>query len=198
MRGECPAAKGMPVWAGAGLLCLTALAAGLVVKASLFAADYSEHEIKAAYLYKFSEYVEWPKEVFPDDNAPFTIGILGTDPFGSVIDDAVKEKKAQGRAIVVKRATVAKELAECQTVFFGSSEDSQMKESLSAFEGRGVLTVGESDEFMQQGGMIRFVLVENNVRFEINVDSAHKAGLKISSQLLKLAKTVHSEGGGKE
>ena len=190
--------KFLRVRAGLGLLCLLALATTLAVKSSVFAADYSEHEIKAAYLYKFSEYVEWPKEVFPDDNAPFTIGILGTDPFGSVIDDAVKEKKAQGRSILIKRATAPKELTECQMVFVGPSEDSQMKESLSAFEGRGVLTVGESGEFMQQGGMIRFVLVENNVRFEINVDSAHKAGLKISSQLLKLAKTVHAEGGGKE
>lgn len=191
-RGKIAIGKAWPVLP---LLSGIVLIALLWLTLAVCAADYSEYEIKAAYLYKFSEYVEWPPDVFPDDKAPFSIGILGKDPFGRVLDDTIKGKKVQGRGIVIKRSNEAKDLTGCQMVFVSPPEDSQMKDSLGAFDELPVLTVGESEEFGRQRGMIRFVLVESNVRFEINADSARKAGLKISSQLLKLAKTQDAEEG---
>jgi hypothetical protein len=121
------------------------------------------------------------------------IGILGTDPFGTIIDKIVQDKKIGTRGFVVKRlkwGTDLKELKECKILFVGASEKAHMDELVQIVRGLPILTVGETPGFADRGGVIRFVLEDNRVRFEVNVLAARQADLTISSRLLTLARII--------
>ena len=150
-----------------------------------------EYPIKAAYLYNFSRYVQWPANAFPTAETPFVIGVLGSDPFGDVLDDIARTKKVEGRQIVVKQVASMSAYTPCHILFLPASADPQQKAAAIKM-GRGlpVLLVGESRDFAQQGGDINFFVEENKVRFEINPEAAKQARLRISSKLLSLAKIV--------
>lgn len=150
----------------------------------------SEHQIKAAFLSKFASFVQWPPEVFPSQESFVTIGILGEDPFGSTLDRIVAGKVVNGRKFEVRRFRGIRDIQDCHILFVSSSERHWMGEVLSALERRSILTVGDLDQFAQDGGVINFVMEGNKVRFEVNVGAADRAGLKISSKLLSLATTV--------
>ncbi len=142
--------------------------------------DSSEYLIKAGFIYNFAKFVDWPATAFAQPDSPIVIGILGTDPFGNLIDRIVENKKIGARGFVVKRlkwGTDFKELKECKILFVSASD-------------LPILTVGETPGFAERGGVIRFVLEDNRVRFEINVEAAHQADLTISSRLLTLARII--------
>lgn len=168
-------------------LCLAAAPAG-----------YAEHtlsreyEIKAAFLYNFLKFVEWPEEAYTDENSPGTICVLGADPFGEAFD-VIEGKTARGRSIRVRRIRGVAGAGECHILFIGSSEASRLKEVFRAAEGEGVLTVGETKDFARSGGAVNFFIKKDKVRFEINVDAVEKAGLKMSSKLLNLAVIVRED-----
>ena len=150
----------------------------------------SEYEVKAAFLYNFARFVEWPPEVRRDPGAPFVIAILGHDPFGAVLDETVAGKTVAGRPIEVRRVPRVEGARDAQIVFVCPSERANMAAILKALDRPGVLTVGDTDGFAMRGGAINFTRQARRVRFEINPVVAEQAGLKVSSQLLKLATLV--------
>jgi YfiR/HmsC-like len=153
----------------------------------------SEYLIKAGFIFNFAKFVDWPPTTFAQPDSPIVIGILGTDPFGAIIDQIVQDKKIGGRGFVVKRlkwGTDLKDLKECKILFVGASERVHIDELVQIVKGLPILTVGETPGFAEHGGVIRLVLEDNRVRFEVNVDAARQAGLTISSRLLTLARII--------
>jgi hypothetical protein len=156
-------------------------------------ADSSEYLIKAGFIYNFAKFVEWPSATFAQPDSPIVIGVLGTDPFGNVLDRIVEDKKIGPRGFVVRRykwGKDLKDLKDCKILFVSTSEKAHIDEILQSVKGQPVLTVGETPGFAERGGVIRFTLEDNRVRFEVNVDAAHQAELNISSRLLTLAKII--------
>jgi YfiR/HmsC-like len=157
------------------------------------AADSSEYLIKAGFIYNFAKFVEWPAAAFSQADSPIVIGVLGTDPFGNILDRIVEDKKVGARGFVVKRFKWGKDLRDlkdCKILFVSTSEKAHIDEIVQSVKGLPILTVGETPGFAERGGVIRFTLEDNRVRFEVNVDAAHQADLNISSRLLTLAKIV--------
>lgn len=152
--------------------------------------SYSEHEVKAAYLHNFAKFVEWPKEKFPEEDTPIVVGLVCRDAFAEVFAATIKGKTVKGREIKLRRAKRVRDLADCHVVFIGASEKVRIEDVRAAFKGRSVLTVGEEEGFAARGGIVNLTKEKNKVRFEINLDAAKQARLKISSQLLKLATIV--------
>ena len=150
-----------------------------------------EYEIKAAYLYNFINYIDWPADTLPPAGGTITIGIVGENPFGPALDP-LKGKQIKGRTLAVKQVAAAKDLEQCQIVFICASEKSRLSELLGQLKNSRILTVSEMDGFAGQGGIINFISERNKVRFEINPEAARRTGLTISSELLKLAKLVKS------
>jgi hypothetical protein len=155
--------------------------------------ESSEYLIKAGFIFNFAKFVEWPSNAFTQPDSPIEIGILGTDPFGTIIDKIVQDKKIGTRGFIVKRlkwGADVKELRECKILFVGASERAHMDELVQIVKGLPILTVGETPGFAERGGVIRFVLEDNRVRFEVNVVAARQADLTISSRLLTLARII--------
>ena len=151
-------------------------------------ADISkEYQIKAAFLYNFTKFVEWPASRFADESSPIVIAVLGDNPFGDELARLVKGRRVNGREIVIKSITDLVEAGDVHVLFVCAHNDGQLGPALDQLRADGVLTVGESDAFASAGGIVTFILVEDKVRFEINQASGEQAGLKISAQLLKLA-----------
>jgi hypothetical protein len=173
---------------------LWVITGALLFFASTVRADPSkEYGIKAAFLYNFTQFVDWPTNSFADANAPLTIGILGNDPFGDALDEIVRGEKANGHPLVVKRFQAGEPITDCHILFISQSEAKRINEILEDLKGRCVLTVGETDGFAQSGGMIRFVTEKNKIRLRINVDAAHAVNLSLSSRLLRLAEIVGTQ-----
>ncbi|WP_145246137.1 YfiR family protein [Aeoliella mucimassa] len=150
-----------------------------------------EYDIKAAFLYQFSKYVEWPSDSFSKDDQPFVIGIASSNPFGSSLDQIAERKKVSGRTIEIVTVTETSEVAHCHILFIPGIElTDKDQELLAAAADVAVLTVGESDEFISAGGSMQFYLENNKVRFACSRSTAAGSRLKISSKLLSLAKII--------
>ena len=145
-----------------------------------------EYEIKAAYLYNFIKYVDWPS--YGDT---ITIGVLGNDPFGAALAP-LNGKIVKGRRLLIKHLDSVREAQQCQIIFVSSSEKQRLQEIFESLRSARVLTVGETQGFADGGGIINFIEENNKVRFEINAEAARRTGLNISSELLKLARLVKS------
>jgi hypothetical protein len=160
------------------------LAAGSPLAAQVF----KEYEVKAAMLYKFAGFVEWPRS---PAGAPLCIGVLGHDPFGPALEQAVQGKSINGRSFVVRRFKTGQETGNCQIVFVSSSERKALRGILGRLRREPVLTVGDTPGFCEDGGIINLELADNRVHFQINLEAAEQARLVVSSQLLSLASIVH-------
>ena len=152
--------------------------------------DQKEMRIKAVFLFRFTQFVEWPPDAFPDHSSPLIIGILGKDPFGHLLEQIVQNEKVQDREIVVRRVADAEKAKECHVVFIGESDRDGYVELLRQKETHYVLTVSDTEGFAEQGGAINFYVEKNKIGFEVNTESLKKAGLKASSKLLRLARIV--------
>jgi hypothetical protein len=152
----------------------------------------TEYQVKAVFLYNFSHFVEWPPKTFSAPNEPFVIGILGNDPFGARLDEAVRGEQIDHRPLLVRRFRDVGEIGDCQILFIDRSEGAQLHQILTALDHRGTLTVSEFDGSSQRGVMIQFATENNRIRLRINVDSARAAGLTISSKLLRPAEIVNT------
>lgn len=148
---------------------------------------YREYDVKAAFLYNFVKFVDWPAAAFRDDRSPLEICVYGTDPFSRSLDDVVKGESVGGRRLAIRRPASFAGFEGCHVLFVCASEREMMSEVLAAVAGRPVLTVADSDGFLPAGGMINFVLDEGRVRFRINQPAAERVRLTISSKLLRLA-----------
>jgi hypothetical protein len=155
------------------------------------AAPAREYEIKAAFLYNFTKFVDWPAATFADAGAPIVIGVLGDSPCAQALERLVKDRKVNGRTILVRPVASAEEAKLTQLLFVGSAHEARFAGLKPAIESLPVLTVGESPGFVSLGGAVNFVPQGDKIRFEINIGVAERAGLKISSQLQKLAIVVH-------
>jgi YfiR/HmsC-like len=151
-----------------------------------------EYEVKAAYIYDFGKFVAWPAKVAPADDFP--ICVLGEDPFGATFDATIAGETINGKKVVVNRIAKPQEAVSCRILFISGSEESQLKEILATLDKTSVLTVSDISQFTRRGGMIQFVTDANRVRFEVNVTIAERAGLTLSSQLLKVAINVRRTG----
>ena len=149
-----------------------------------------EYQVKAAFLYNFAKFVEWPQNSFSDASAPLRICVFGRDPFGQELRDLVSAKTVQGRKFEVDQVVDLQQARLCHVLFIASSEKTAVKRILEGLRGASVLTVGDTKGFAEQGGMINFVLENDRVQFEVNSKAAEQAGLKISSKLLSVAKLV--------
>lgn len=144
-----------------------------------------EYQVKAAYLYNFLQFVEWPEEAFKDNQ--INLCVVGEDRFGTALA-ATAGKTSRGRTIAVKHIpSVQPELASCHVVFLSRSEGWHEFQVLHELAGRPVLTIGETKGFADRGGVINLVLKGETIRFEINQRAARRNGLKVSAQLLQLA-----------
>jgi hypothetical protein len=153
----------------------------------------TDYQVKAVFLFNFAQFVEWPSAAFTNETSPIIIGILGEDPFGSILDETVKGEAVRGRHIVVKRLALEDDPKACHILFISRSEKDRVNALLEGLKHAPVLTVGEVDTFCERGGMINFVRQDQNIRLEANRAGAEDAGLKISSRLLTLARLVKTE-----
>jgi hypothetical protein len=152
----------------------------------------SEYQVKAAYLFNFLKFVDWPSDAFADPLAPVVIGIVGDDPFGSDLSQIILGKTVMNRDVIVRKYKAGDDLKTCQILFISSSEEKRWPRILDSLRGSSVLTVADMDNFIEAGGMIQFKMENNRVRFAIGLDSAEHVRLKISSKLLAVAQSVAS------
>lgn len=147
----------------------------------------SEYQLKAAFLFNFAKFVEWPQEAFAETNSPFIIGILGDSPFGNELAQTVVGKNINEHPITLKTFRAAAEATNCHLLFISNTEQKRLPEIIPRLRATPILTVGETERFIEAGGMINFVTENNKIRFQISDDAAKAARLKISSKLLSLA-----------
>ncbi len=191
------------------VFCAIITAFVMTVTPCLRAEDESsqEYKVKAAFLYNFIKFVDWPKEKMGEPNEPIVLGIIGKDPFANAFEP-VKDKEIKDRKVVVKRLrsvaelkkageAAEKELAQvidaaekCHLVFVCSSEQECLKDVIGPLKDFPILTVADTKDFLQAGGIANFVMIDNKVRFEIGDAAAKHAQLKLRSQLLRLAAKV--------
>jgi hypothetical protein len=203
-------AAGRGAWQIAGLFvpCLVLLSCLMIsdVYPESQSAQYKEYEVKAAFMYNFLKFVDWPEEKTAKTGNQITIGIIGQDPFGTAAD-ILKGKKVEERDVVLKRFDSLQQLKDaadanaqmdilkkCNLLFICQSERKNTKEIFDILKNNGVLTVSDTQGFLEDGGIVNFVIEDNKVRFDINLTASEKAGLKIRSQLLRLAKKVIKDG----
>lgn len=157
-----------------------------------------EYQVKAGLIFQFTRFVEWPKQKFSGTNDPIVIGVLGKNPFGPELENATQGRKTNGREFVIRAIDSVEAAKKTHLLFIGADYDRPQDVFHRALKGCGVLTIGESDSFFKQGGIISFIRAGDNVHFKINMDAADDAGLKISSHLQKLAKQVQHSSSRKE
>lgn len=148
-----------------------------------------EYQVKASYLYNFLQFIQWSEDG-SDDSQKFVVGILGADSFGVALD-SLRGKRVQGREIEIRRFHSPEELKSCQVIFVSASEENREAQILQRLKERHILTIGETESFARNGGIISFVLHQNRIRFEINQSAAREANMKISSKLFRLALRVY-------
>jgi hypothetical protein len=152
-----------------------------------------ECELKAAFIYNFTKFIEWPPRSFADSSSPFVIGIVGNSPCIAVLESMVGQRRVGERRIEVHQVRSAEELLSTQLLYFGAGEDQALTAWSARIASLPLVTVGESPEFASGGGAITLLRQDDKVRFEINLRSAEHAGVKLSSQLLKLATAVRRD-----
>jgi hypothetical protein len=156
----------------------------------------SEYQVKAVFVYNFSRFVDWPANAQGVPEQPFVIGVLGEDPFGGQLDDAVRNEQVNGHPLLVKRLHRLDEIGACQILFIASSEGAQLGHIVAALNHSATLTVSDLDRSAERGVMIQFMTENNRIRLRINAEAAHAAGLTINSNLLRAAEIVSTLGGG--
>jgi hypothetical protein len=147
----------------------------------------TEYQIKAAFIFNFAKFVEWPAAAFSKASSPIVVGVLGENPFHDALEKTIRNKTVDEHPVVIREFRAATDATNCHILFISSSEKGRLPQILKQLNGRSVLTVGEMAGFTETGGMINFVLEGTKIRFQINNDAANGAGLKISSKLLNLS-----------
>ena len=146
-----------------------------------------EYALKAVFLYNFCRFIEWPKSAFASPNEPIIIGVVGEDPFGSLLKEAVRGETSRGRPIQIEHYSKADAIGHCHLLFVSRSESGRTEKILASVSGKSVVTVGETDAFLDRGGMIALTADKNRVRLHINPSLLRAASLDVSSKLLRVA-----------
>jgi len=172
------------------------LAAHFLMAVSVIYADQSptEYQVEAAYLFNLMKFVEWPDNPAVDPHGKWVIGIIGSTPIGDeltrLVEGKVEGKNVLGRELEVKKFQVADNPRDCNILFVSESEQKRLPPIFATLRGSAVLTVGDMDHFIGEGGMVQFVVEDARVRIVIDVGAAGRAGLKVSSKLMWLARVV--------
>jgi hypothetical protein len=174
-------------WRNHAIAALLAIASALCLTRGAVAAS-KEYEVKAAFTYHFTQFIEWPTDAFATDDAPFIVAVMGHDPFDGAMEQAMTNKFVGKHPIVVKHFDSANDIGPCQILFVPANLDDSLRAILDKVGKSPVLTVGESDAVMPAGGAIHLFLEDNRMRLEINPDVLDAAGLKASAKLMKLAR----------
>ena len=157
-------------------------------RTSMLQGPSTESQVKAAFLYNFAKFIEWPSQVFPRRDSGFTICLAG-DPFEGALDKTVEGENLDNRPLVVRRIAPGEDMRGCQIVYVAPNTQ-RLAEIVNAAGAAPILTVGETEEFINNGGIIRFTETGHRVHFQINPDAAERVSLKVSSRLLRLADIV--------
>ncbi|MBZ5512064.1 MAG: YfiR family protein [Acidobacteriia bacterium] len=176
-------------------LAIVVVIAMALLGVALAQGPWTEYQVKAAFLLNFAKFVDWPPEAFGGPDAPLSVCVFGRNPFGEDLDAIAAGKTVQNRRVRVTLVSGALAARNCHIVFLPAQEARRAEEFLHAIAGLHILTVGETGDFLSFGGAINFVMDRGQVRFEINAQAAERAGLKISSKLLALARVVRVGGG---
>jgi hypothetical protein len=155
--------------------------------------EMDEYQVKAAFLYNFAKFVEWPPESFKSAKDPVLVCVFGHNPFGNGLEEVIRGKTIEGRTFAFRQVSNAEQASACQILFVSSSDGRRFRTLAGSLKSAGILTVGESDGFALNGGVINFKLEDGRVRFQINVGAAEHARLHISSKLLGLAQIVKGD-----
>lgn len=177
------------LWRHGLAVLVTLWLANLTLGGNAWAAEFDEYTVKAAYLYNFAKYVEWPPEAFVNANTPLLICIAGDNPFGDALT-SLSGKSIESHPVEVRHLPAATGLEKCHIVFVGRAEQGRFKTVLAKLAHLPILTVGDISDFARMGGMIGLVEADQRIRFDINLTATRQANLKLSSQLLKLATIV--------
>jgi hypothetical protein len=146
-----------------------------------------EYQIKAVFIFNFTQFVDWPATAFPSADAPLVIGVLGVNPFGSYLAEAVAGEKVNRHPVIVQYYDHPEEIQSCHILFVGLADTQKAGLVISGLKDRSILTISDSPGFLMLGGMVKFFTKKNNIRFEINPDAAKSAKLALSSKLLRIA-----------
>lgn len=152
-----------------------------------------DYEVKAAYLYNFGRFVEWPAKVTAAKTGAFSICVLGEDPFGPALDATLAGERIGNQKVVARRISSPHESVDCQILFISTSEASRLNKIIDSLDKTAVLTVSDIPQFSQHRGMIQLVLEGSRIRFEVNLTATQRAGLTLSSELLKVATAVRRD-----
>jgi hypothetical protein len=178
------------------LLLCAALGFSVFPRIVAGASGPSEDQVEAVFVFNFTRFVEWPPLEFAQPSDPFTIGILGADPFGTHLDEVVRGEQINGHPLRVQRFRSIAEIEHCQILFIDRSESGRIAQILTALNGHSTLTVSQADGAAERGIMIQFATENSRIRLRINVDSARAAGLTISSKLLRPAAIIGAPAKG--
>ncbi len=175
------------VWFAAALLLCRG---GLWARATGQEIKLTEYGLKAIWVFNFTKYVEWPAEAWGEAKAPFVIGIMGNDPFGSSLGDLVKGETAKGHPIQIRHFKAGEDVSGCHLLFISRSESSRLKDILRSARGHSILTVGETEDFIKEGGMLNLELADRKICCDLNMLAANEAGLRPKPQLRPVLRSV--------
>jgi len=170
--------------------CSRGIALSILLSVHALGQSADEYQVKAAFLYNFAKFVEWPSQSFKSPSDPILIGVLGKNPFGDALAEAVAGKKLGARAFQVREIGDIQQATRCQILFVSSSERKHLAPLFARIGNAAVLTVGETENFALEGGIINFKIQAGSIRLQVNVEAARKQQLRISAKLLSLAEIV--------
>jgi hypothetical protein len=154
----------------------------------------SAYQVEAVFLFNFTQFIEWPAASFPTDGTPFVIGVLGRNPFGGALEEAVQGEQVNARPVIIEHYRRVEDVKTCHILFVSRSESSRLRFIFARLKGRNILTVGDADRFAEHGGIVGFFMRNQRVGFKINLEAAREAQLTISSKLLRPAEIVQFQG----
>lgn len=146
-----------------------------------------EYQLKAVFLFNFTQFIEWPPSAFESGESPFVIGILGKNPFGTYLEQTISGEKVNGHPVIIQYYTNIEEIKICHILFCNAAEQKKQEQAIAGLKDRGILTVSDAPHFPEYGGMIRFFTRDNKIKLQVNLKAAKNAGLNLSSKLLRLA-----------
>jgi hypothetical protein len=191
LRGSCPPQRWLPQTIRLIVLLGMLLQANWRTDAQ--PAALTEYQVKALFLLNFTKYIDWPTEAFAETNSPITIGVIGQNNFGEDLAKAVEGKSVNGRKIVLLPLESENDWSKCHILFISASEKKRVPDIVAKVKALPILTVGETEQFTQQGGIVNFTKKEGKVRLEIDLNAAQSAKLQISSRLLNVADVVRGK-----
>ena len=152
-----------------------------------------EYQVKAAFLFNFSQFVEWSAQTFSNPEARAVIGILGKDPFGTYLEETIVGETINKHPLVIQHFNAVDEITNCQILFINISDKTKLKAILEKVKGKNILTVSDVNGFAKLGGMVRLYTKDDKINIQINLEAAKEENLIISSKLLKLAEIVNTD-----